>query len=250
MSLSMSTNENSLLSHAVGMPADIVEPYGRIVRVRFGTDKECRIRPIVTRSRAQPTFRFPSLTMGRICEGEGHELDAFRLADCDPAVPWFAEQCCEITYLNDHGEETRHYPDLLSYRKGSFVFWEEKPRRFAEAEDILARTEMLARELPALGFEYEVKYAEVLAAEPRISVAKLLLRFGYRSMTLVDRWQLQHKIDNGSELTWGHACAGELGEFGREILCRAVLEGILAVNMSSPLTRETRFEPGTLEVWP
>lgn len=250
MSLSVWPSESALLPHAVRMPADIVEPYGRIVRMRFGTDEECRVRPIVTRSRAQPTFRFPSLTMGRICEGEGHELDAFRLADCDPSVPWFAEQCCEITYLNDHGEETRHYPDLLSYRKGSFIFWEEKPRRFAEAEDVLARTELLTRELSALGFGYEVKHAEVLASEPRISLAKSLLRFGYRSMTLTDRWQLQHKIDDGSELTWAYACTGELGQFGREILCRAVLEGILAVDMSSPLTRETHFQPGRLEVWP
>jgi hypothetical protein len=103
--------------------------------------------------------------------------------------------------------------------------------------------------LPQLNFVYEMKYAEDLLLQPRLTNATQLVRFGRRPLALIDRWQLQQEINRDSPLTWGRACTGALGPFGREVLCRAVLEGILSIDLDTPITRETCFLPGTLEVW-
>lgn len=240
---------NEYMSASIRMPGDVEQDQGRIRRISFCRGKQVRLRKIVSRSRAQPTFRYRSWKLGRDCEGEGYELHAFRLADCDPRVQWFAEQSCEIIYIDEAGEESSHYPDLLLLRDNEFVFWEEKPRRFAEVDCVRLRTELLQRELPHHNFRYEIKHAEDLTKKPRLEVATTLLQFGLRPMTLNDRWLLQQHIDRGASITWKQACTGVFGSYGRELLCRAVLEGILAVDMSLPMTRETHFVPGILEVW-
>jgi hypothetical protein len=159
------------------------------------------------------------------------------------------QQCPEIVYLDEAGEESFHYPDLLVFRNKRYVFWEEKPKQYALQRAVQSRTELLQRELRAFDLEYEIKYAEDLLLEPRLTIATLLLRFGRRPLTLIDRWQLQQEISEGLALTWERACTGSLGPFGREVLCRAVLEGILSIDLTSPITRQTHFFPGMLEVW-
>jgi len=232
------------------MPCDVLRPQGRILSITFCKHPDARMRPVVFRSRAQRAWRHAALKCVRKAEGDSaHEVNAFRLADCDPAVEWYIEQNCEIVYLNEAGEESFHYPDLLLFRNNQYVFWEEKPKRFALQHDVQFRTELLQHELPALGFQYEMKYAEDLLLEPRLAIATQLVRFGRRPWALIDRWQLQQEINRDSPLTWGRACTGELGPFGREVLCRAVLEGILSIDLSVRITRNTCFAPGTLEVW-
>jgi hypothetical protein len=208
------------------------------------------MRPVVFRSRAEKAWRYPRLKCFRPPEGDSfHETNAFRLADCDPAVEWYIEQNCEIVYLDDTGTKCFHYPDLLLFQNKRYVFWEEKPKQFALQYAVRSRTDLLQRELPQLNFVYEMKYAEDLLLQPRLTNATQLVRFGRRPLALIDRWQLQQEINRDSPLTWGRACTGALGPFGREVLCRAVLEGILSIDLDTPITRETCFLPGTLEVW-
>jgi hypothetical protein len=248
--MSFIQNNGSLSPKQFRMPSDVLQPHGRILRITFCKDEQARMLRIVFRSRAERTYRYPRLKCVRRPEGQSpHEVNAFRLADCDPAVEWYVEQNCEIIYRNDAGEESFHYPDLLLFRNKRYVFWEEKPKKFALQRVVQSRTELLQRELRAFDFEYEMKYAEDLGLEPRLTNAGHLLRFGRRPLALIDRWQLQQEINRDSKLTWGRACTGSLGPFGREVLCRAVLEGILSIDLSVPITRETRFIPGSLEVW-
>jgi hypothetical protein len=241
---------DSLSPKVFRMPCDVLRPHGRILSITFCKHPDARMRPVVFRSRAARAWRYPRLKCVRPPEGDSfHETNALRLADCDPAVEWYIEQNCEIVYLDDAGEKCLHYPDLLLFQNKRYVFWEEKPRKFALQHDVPSRTELLQHELPALNFDYEMKYAEDLLLEPRLTIATQLVRFGRRPLALIDRWQLQQEINRDSTLTWGRACTGGLGPFGREMLCRAVLEGILSIDLGAPITRETCFFPGTLEVW-
>lgn len=232
------------------MPCDVLRPHGRILSITFCKHPNARMRPVVFRSRAQRAWRYAALKCVRRPEGDSaHEVNAFRLADCDPAVEWYIEQNCEIVYLDDAGTKCFHYPDILLFRNKRYVFWEEKPKLFALQHAVRSRTELLQRELQPLGFKYEMKYAEDFLVQPRLTIATHLVRFGRRPLALIDRWRLQQEIDQYSTLTWGRACTGAFGPFGREMLCRAVLEGILSIDLSIPITRETCFFPGILEVW-
>jgi hypothetical protein len=232
------------------LPRDLVPAHGRIVRITFSKAGQIRIRKVVTRSRVRKTYRYPSWMRVEEREGESlNEVNGFILADCDPNIEGYAEQCCEIVYINDEGNEARHYPDIFLVLNGRMVFWEIKVTKDAESSEVSDRTKLLIRELPSLGFSYEVKIAEDLAREPRLKVAKHIMRFGRKPLTLLDRWQLQQELNSGSVLTWGNACSGSYGKFGRHVLCRAVLEGVLAIDMNSVVSHNTRFELGILEVW-
>ena len=250
MSSNLAMNLGPLSPDQIRMPSDVLRPHGAIRRISFCRDPQLRMRPVVFRSRAQSAYRYPRLKSIRRPEGDSpHEVNAFRLADCDPKVEWYLEQCSEIVYIDEAGEESFHYPDLLVFRNKRYVFWEEKPKRYALQRHVRSRTELMQGELRTFGFEYEIKYAEDLLTEPRLTIATHLLRFGRRPLTLIDRWKLQQAINAGSKLTWERACTGSFGPFGREVLCRAVLEGILSIDLTSPITRQTQFFPGMLEVW-
>jgi len=80
----------------------------RILRIVFASAEQVRSRRVVTRSRFRPTGKYPSWKMERMLQWESmNELNAFRLLDCDPRVTVFAEQPCEIVYVD--GAETRHH---------------------------------------------------------------------------------------------------------------------------------------------
>ncbi len=242
--------QSAATKRAFSLPPDIIGPHGNIVQIIFADREQIRLRKIITRSRARKTYSYWTWKLDREAQGESvNEVNGFILLDCDPHVAWFAEQCCEITYLAEDGSEKRHYPDVLINLTGKWMFWEIKEKAEAELDEVSSRTNLMVRELPAVGFDYELKEAEELARQPRFEIADRLRRFGKRPMTFLEREQLQQHLRQKGSVNWGEACAGLYGKPGKEILCRAAIEGILSVDLNSKLSHATQFCPGVLNVW-
>ena len=240
----------ALIGKPFSFPPDVLDPHGRIIRIIFAEAEKIRLRKVVTRSRARTTYSYWTWKLDREAQGESvNEVNGFILLDSDPHVAWFAEQCCEITYLDDSGDERSHYPDVLIKLDRDWLFWEVKTKADAQADEVSSRTDLMVRELPTLGFDYEIKLAEELARRPRFEIADRLRRFGKRPMTFLEREQLQQHLVREGSLTWGNACSGLYGRPGKEILCRAVLEGILSVDLNSKLSYASEFVPGVLNIW-
>jgi hypothetical protein len=169
-----------------------------------------------------------------------HELNAFRLLDCDPDVTNYCEQPCQIRYVIE-GVERVHYPDILVTTSEGKGLWEVKPRSKALERKVLARTALLTRALPRWGYEYRMVFADDLARQPRLSNANLLLRFGARAVDECGWEAIRGMVKRKGRLVWSEACRGDYGAKGCEILCGLVLRGILAIDMNVPISSTTRF---------
>lgn len=200
-----------------------------------------RSRKVVSRSRARPTGKYPSWKLGRMVQWESiHELNAFRLLDGDPSVSVFSEQPLVIRYQLD-GESRTHYPDVLVTWGSGREVWEIKTATEASAQEVRKRTLILEEALPAHGYTYRLVVAEDLASEPRLTNTLTLLRFGRAPASLVDRERARQIIEATGYITWGAVLAGTLGRTGRQLICRLVLEGVLAFDVNQALTLQTRF---------
>lgn len=90
MRSSLADNCDSFSPSQIQMPSDVLRPHGAIRRISFCRDEQLRMRRIVFRSRAQSAYRYPRWKSVRRPEGDSpHEVNAFRLADCDPRVEWY-----------------------------------------------------------------------------------------------------------------------------------------------------------------
>jgi hypothetical protein len=159
----------------------------RILRIVFSSAEQVRSRRVVTRSRFRPTGKYPSWKMERMLQWESmNELNAFRLLDCDPRVTVFAEQPCEIVYV-DGAETRRHYPDIYAEVDSNRELWDVKTECEASQSEVSTRTELLTSGLRGYGFTYRVVLDHELAKEPRLENAKTLLRYGRRSATNDER---------------------------------------------------------------
>jgi hypothetical protein len=202
---------------------------------------QVRSRKVVSRSNARSAGKHPSWKMKRMLHWESsHELNAFRLLDCDPNVANYSEQPCRIVYVMD-GVERVHYPDILVTTIEGNELWEVKPRCKALEPEVLARTALLSRALPRWGYEYRMIFAEDLARQPRLNNASLLLRFGTRAVDDCEWEEIRRTVEQRGSLGWSEACRGNYGANGREVLCGLVLRGALAIDMNSPVSPNTRF---------
>jgi hypothetical protein len=142
-----------------------------------------RSRNVVSRSNARSTGKYPSWKMGRMLHWESnHELNAFRLLDCDPNVTSFSEQPCKVVYVID-GVQRTHYPDILVSTKEGKQLWEVKLRSAALAPEVEERTACLSLALPRWGYRYQTVLGEDLASQPRLNNANLILSYGSRAVT-------------------------------------------------------------------
>lgn len=210
-----------------------------------------RSRKVVTRSRARPTGKYPSWKMGRMLQWESvAELNAMRLLDADPSVPFFAEQPLLLRYQL-RGESRLHYPDQLVKRDtGSKELWEIKSERDAAREDVAARTALLRAGLPTYGYEYRLVYAEELRRQPRLSNVLEILKWGRGAITAVERERIRALLTRAPAVTWGAAVSGAVGRSGRQVLCRLVLEGMLAFDVNKRLALDTPFTLSRLRCAP
>lgn len=218
-------------------------PNGKIVELRKPQEGLIRSRKVVTRSRSRSTGKYPSWKMARMIQWESpHELNAYRLLDCDPAVLAFQEQPYEIHYTLN-GENHRHYPDVLVQRRSGKELWEVKTQADALREDVSERTALMAAELPSMGFGYRLMQAEDLGAQPTLFNALLILHHGRFDISIQERQLVLQFLKERSEIRWGDVLAGQLGSKGRRSVCRMLLEGTLMLDISKPIGSETCIRP-------
>ena len=85
-----------------------------VMAIIFPDLGQLRSRRVVSRSNSHSAGKYPSWKMERVFHWESvHELNAFRLLDCNPGVTKYGEQPCAIEYVMD-GVERVHYPDILA----------------------------------------------------------------------------------------------------------------------------------------
>lgn len=169
-----------------------------------------------------------------------HELNAYRLLDCDPAVVSFQEQPLEIRY-EIHGEVHRHYPDVLVHRHSGNELWEVKTQADAIRSEVAERTALMTAELPRFGFRYRMMLAEDLGGQPTLVNALLILQHGRCTISIQERQLVLSFINHHGEIRWGDMHASLLGTRGRMCVCRLLLEGVLYLDISQPIKPETRI---------
>ena len=204
-----------------------------ILEVEFPAGGKLRSRTIVSRSRARPTGKYPSLKMGRMMQWESHnELNAFRLLDATPAAVAFHEQPLAVRFQL-HGSVHTHFPDVLVQWRDSRELWEIKPKEEALDPLISERTKFLAATLPTLGFQYRMVLSDELRAQPRLNNVLTLLRFGREPVADDQRERVRRLLCEVPSISWSAAIQGALGPKGVSSLCRLVLEGVLHVDLEA-----------------
>jgi hypothetical protein len=214
---------------------------GEVLSVFFPTSGQLRSRKVVTRSRARSTGKFPSVKMNRMLQWEStNELNAMYLLECDPVVTEFHEQPCEIRY-SDGVNHRLHYPDLYVVTNGVKEIWEVKTEAEALRPETIARTNLMARFLPAKGYQYKQVLDLDLRRQPYLSNAKTMVHLGRRPVSLLEREALRRLLDARGFLSWSEASSDAYGTRGRQILCRLVLDGYLQFDRTRLLSLDTKF---------
>jgi hypothetical protein len=171
--------------------------------------------------------------MGRMIQWESHhELTAMRLLDADPTVSSFSEQPLEIEFIMD-GVVRRHYPDILVYRGGVAELWEIKSNKNTLDEETARRGRLLTGSLGVYGFQYHMVFGSDMSSGPQLSNALMLLRHGRSDMGATDCERARLLFSQNQSVTWGQVVAGILGDRGRQLICRLILEGVVGFDSKS-----------------
>jgi hypothetical protein len=223
---------------------------GRIISITFCAVGQVRMRKIISRSSMRPTSKYPSLknavlnNHGEYC----NEPNAFRWLDFDPEVLSYREQPCEIVYLDDDGVECSHFPDIEVLARTRPELWEIKAERYANADVIRRRTEILSAELQSWGFVYRVMTAEELNLQPRKDNMHKILDFARRSVADSERAMIADELSRNGPIVWHDVLKGKFGRFGREIVCRLVIEGYLDLDLQVHFSDDTAFTLGSVRI--
>lgn len=200
-------------------------------------------RKVVTRSRARPTGKYPSWKMGRMLQWESlYERMAFQLLDADPSAMTFQEQPAVITYSLD-GIVHKHIPDVLVKFRHGPELWEIKPVGQAHKPEVQARTELMQRQLPILGFTYRMILGHDLERNPRYANVCKILKVGASPVPLLAWERIRQVFAQVPAVTWMEIQRGAFGADGLRYACRLALEGHLRIDLSAPLG------PRTLVTW-
>jgi hypothetical protein len=228
-------------SVSLASPRKTFAPAGAIRDIVFPGEGQLRARKVVTRSRQRAVGRHSSWKSPRTLEWESAgELAAFRLLDTDPAVAKFSDQPCRIVYEQD-GELRTHIPDILVEYGDRKEFWEVKSKGEAAKQEFVDRTALM-RDLNQWGYGYRLILSEELIAQPRLqNVTRLLYWGGVRAVNPSEREFIRLRLIERRELAWGDACRGAYGQYGREILCRLTMEGMLTLDLGSRWTDSSVF---------
>lgn len=210
-----------------------------IVSIVFPDKSTDRARHVVSRSSRRPTGKIPSWKMGRMIHWESPiERNAVKLLDADPAVIQFCEQPCEITYLLDGGKHS-FFPDLLVCYRESKEFWEVVKSAEAISSENANRIELFRATLPKFGYGYRLVVAEEIESGHRLANSEVLLRYGRKPVPLIERERIRRIILRAGGISWQSVLDGHVGPSGREYICRLLLEGVLHIEISRPLTGHT-----------
>jgi len=77
-----------------------------------------------------------------------------------------------------------------------------------------------------------------------------VLKFGRAPILELETEQVRQAFIMAGEITWGAVLAGALGKYGRNQICRLVLEGKLLLDMERPLTTNSIISWATNETLP
>jgi hypothetical protein len=181
-----------------------------------------------------------SAKTGGQVHGEGYEPIVFDELEADPFVKTYRDQPCRIFYLLGGVEQT-HIPDALVVPYvGLKELIEIKLKRYVTRE-VVARTELMTWGLPAFGYSYSLRIVEDYKKEPQRSNRSNIIHFSGRPVSLYERELITQICEDEGTVTWGDAFSGRFGPFGREILGRLFIEGVLFFDLAKPLNPETRF---------
>lgn len=207
-----------------------------------------RARRVISRSKTRKTFKHGSWKMGRMIHVESpHEYNFAKLIDFDPAVKGFSEQPL-IVHYRLAGEPHLHYPDFLVERTdGTKVLVEVKTRKDLQRPEIRLRTELLAKHLPAWGYEYRVVAGEWAAAVVRLDSIEWILRLGRAPVTAAHVELVRNAVSSRGKLLWGDICGEGLGKNTKHIVARMVLQGALHFDVNRPLVESSPFFAGQIE---
>jgi len=213
-------------------------------------------RRVISRSRSRPTFKVPGDKRREMHPAESPlEVDAIALLDSDPTVTTFQMQPAIISMeFDDDGklETQKHYPDSLVTRRNDKGFIEVKSQAEAVAPDVVGRTAIMKEELPHHGYWYDVwTETEIRVPKARLDNAKFLLRYGRNQVVSeLDREHIRRAFAKSTDISWGDAMRGTLGPKGPYQVCRLILDGILEIDRSAPISVDTvirwraaEFEP-------
>lgn len=207
--------------------------------IAFPENGKIRSRKVVTRSRARATGKFPSMKMMRAMQWESpNELNAFRLLEANPEVTHFQEQPCVLQFILN-GEIRRHYPDILVVTRETKEFWEVKPEEEASRPEVVERTALLTKVLPALGYQYRVVLGEDLAKRPRIENVNYLLDYGRKEITPIIREQVRLLFNLSKHQRWRDVIKAENGKINRDHLCRLILDGDIHIDIDQKISDAT-----------
>jgi hypothetical protein len=216
---------------------------GAILELIYPEAGKLRSRKVVSRSRARATGKYPSWKMGRMIQWESiHERNVFYRLDSESRVRGFQEQPLKLKYEVD-GETRTHYPDIrVEWWDGSKELWEVKSRKDSVREEFINRTSLLETALPNYGYRYRMVIGEDFAREPYLSNAIMLLKYGRQPISDLAREQVRQILSVAPCITWESAVNGTLGDDGRTVVCRLVLEGVLTFDNNQPFSAATRFQ--------
>lgn len=207
----------------------------KILAIEYPKNGRIRSRKVISRSKARGSGKYPSWKMGRMIHWESpHELNAFRLLDANSAVLKFAEQPLVIKYRLD-GVEHEHYPDIQVTTRQGKELWEVKMADDAAEQEVARRTALMSAALPTLGYVYRVVHAEDLGRQPRLNTVLEVLRLGRADIPAVERERLRVTFERVPTLTWGDVKRGALGAKGQYFICRLILEGAIALDLTAPI---------------
>jgi hypothetical protein len=196
---------------------------------------------IVKRSNNHTSGKYPCLKAARMLQWKTRRvLCLMRLLDCDPSVSMLYEQPCEIEY-SFRGVAHLHRPDLFVEVDTRKELWDVIPTRMAL--ELAPRTALLASTLAGLGYIYQAVPESEVAKQPRLNNVQLLLQFGRRPPSILERETVRRILRRDGYVTWGDAYQEKYGPNGRETLCHLVLKGALAFDLGQRITATTRFLP-------
>jgi hypothetical protein len=95
--------------------------------------------------------------------------------------------------------------------------------------------------LPIEGYQYRQILDVYLRRQPYLSNAKELVHLGRRPVTFHEWEGLRRILDARGSLNWSEASSDVYGTWGRQMLCRLVLDGYLQFDRTRLLSAETKF---------
>jgi len=197
------------------------------IQISFPDIGSPRSRKVVKRSNARKTGKIPSWKMRRMVQWESeNELVVFRILDGDATVKAFFEQPFKVRYVED-GDTRHHFPDVLIEFHDGIEVWEIKDSQSADCPEIKKRTELLVPLFAEFAIRYRVVYVDKKSQQGTEAYSLSMLKFGRFPISQVERESARRVFTHRKVVSWGFITRGGLGERGRNIVGRMLLEGEL-----------------------